>query len=145
MFCNTSGDIPQPVSANTISAYPPAVVSVIDGGRLSITLTTAGGYAEMVFADTGCGMSPDVLQNIFEPFYTKSRTGKGTGLGLFISHQIVDQHGGTITATSSGPGTGSAFTVRIPLQLPAGADAQPETEGDAPTVLAFPGSNREAA
>ncbi len=122
-----------------------ALDSMDDGGRLSITLTTAGGYAEMVFADTGCGMSADVLQNIFEPFYTKSRTGKGTGLGLFISHQIVDQHGGTITATSSGPGTGSAFTVRIPLQLAAGEpDVQPETD-DAPTVLAFPGGNREAA
>jgi two-component system, NtrC family, sensor kinase len=124
-----------------------ALDSMEDGGRLSITLTTAGGYAEMVFADTGCGMSPEVLQNIFEPFYTKSRTGKGTGLGLFISHQIVDQHGGTITATSSGPGTGSTFTVRIPLQLAAGdTDAQSEAEGEAPTVLAFPGSQqREAA
>lgn len=123
-----------------------ALDSMEDGGRLSIALTTAGGYAEMVFADTGCGMSPEVLQNIFEPFYTKSRTGKGTGLGLFISHQIVDQHGGTITATSSGPGTGSTFTVRIPLQLAAGdADGQPEAEGEAPTVLAFPGSQREAA
>ena len=60
-------------------------------------------------------MAPDVLQNIFEPFYTKSRTGKGTGLGLFISHQIIDQHGGTIEATSPGPGQGSTFTVRVPL------------------------------
>ena len=51
-------------------------------------------------------MPPDVLQNIFEPFYTRSRTGKGTGLGLFISHQIIDQHGGTIEATSPGPGHG---------------------------------------
>ncbi|MBM3980779.1 MAG: HAMP domain-containing histidine kinase [Planctomycetes bacterium] len=122
-----------------------ALDSMDDGGRLGITLGTAGGYAELVFADTGCGMAPDVLQNIFEPFYTKSRTGKGTGLGLFISHQIVDQHAGTITATSAGPGAGSTFTVRIPLELPAGAaqgagqDPDPE-----PTVLSFPG-RREAA
>jgi signal transduction histidine kinase len=118
-----------------------ALDSMDDGGRLAISLSTNGGYAEMVFADTGCGMPADVLQNIFEPFYTKSRTGKGTGLGLFISHQIVDQHGGTITASSTGPGTGSTFTVRIPLQQ-AGA---PELDGDAPSVLPFPGGNRAAA
>ncbi len=119
-----------------------ALDSMDDGGRLAITLTTAAGYAELVFADTGCGMAPDVLQNIFEPFYTKSRTGKGTGLGLFISHQIVDQHGGTITATSTGPGTGSTFTVRIPLELPQGATAgQGQDPDPEPTVLSFPGRN----
>jgi signal transduction histidine kinase len=123
-----------------------ALDSMDDGGRLAITLATAGGYAEMVFTDTGCGMSPDVLQNIFEPFYTKSRTGKGTGLGLFISHQIVDQHGGTITATSPGQGAGSTFTVRIPLELPQGeANAPIDADPDAaPPVLPFPG-RREAA
>jgi signal transduction histidine kinase len=121
-----------------------ALDSMEDGGRLAISLATDGGSAEMTFADTGCGMTPEVLQNIFEPFYTKSRTGKGTGLGLFISHQIVDQHGGTITATSAGPGQGSTFTVRIPLQLPEGeANAPPEEE--MPRVLPFPNGNREAA
>ena len=145
-----SGYIVAPVNAQDLKSVilnlvVNALDSMDDGGKLSIGLTTAGGYAEMVFADTGCGMAPDVLQNIFEPFYTKSRTGKGTGLGLFISHQIVDQHGGTITATSSGPGTGSAFTVRIPLQLAEGeADAQAETD-EPPNVIAFPGGTREAA
>ncbi|MBP3955190.1 HAMP domain-containing histidine kinase [Gemmata sp. G18] len=124
-----------------------ALDSMEDGGQLGITLGTAGGYAELIFADTGCGMAPEVLQNIFEPFYTKSRTGKGTGLGLFISHQIVDQHGGTITAASAGPGTGSTFTVRIPLQLAPGVSDAPGSEGDsepAPTVLTFPGSRTAA-
>lgn len=60
-------------------------------------------------------------------------------MGLFISHQIVDQHGGTITASSTGPGTGSTFTVRIPLQQAGSA------EDDAPSVLPFPGGNRAAA
>jgi signal transduction histidine kinase len=123
-----------------------ALDSMDDGGRLAISLATAGGYAELVFTDTGCGMSPEVLQNIFEPFFTKSRTGKGTGLGLFISHQIVDQHGGTITATSAGPGTGSTFTVRIPLEVRQADPGAPpaEVEPEAPAVLAFPG-RREAA
>ena len=60
-------------------------------------------------------MAADVLDNIFEPFYTRSRTGKGTGLGLFISHHIVTQHGGEIRASSAGLGQGSTFTVRVPL------------------------------
>ena len=99
----------------------------------------------MTFTDSGCGMSPDVLQNIFEPFFTKSRTGKGTGLGLFISHQIVDQHGGTIIANSAGPGTGSTFTVRIPLELAQGEAASPDDAEPGPTVLMFPNGAREAA
>jgi two-component system, NtrC family, sensor kinase len=75
-----------------------------------------GGLAEIVFSDTGCGMAPEVLENIFEPFFTRSRTGKGTGLGLFISHQIVDQHGGRIDVRSAGQNQGSTFTVSVPLQ-----------------------------
>ncbi len=108
-----------------------ALDSMDPGGRLTITLAARGDWAELVFADTGCGMTPDVLANLFEPFFTKSRTGKGTGLGLFISHQIIDQHGGTITAHSAGPGQGSTFVVRLPLRLAAAAGraaASGETE-----------------
>jgi two-component system, NtrC family, sensor kinase len=112
-----------------------ALDSMDDAGKLTITLGSTAGHAELVFTDTGCGMAPDVLQNIFEPFYTKSRTGKGTGLGLFISHQIIDQHGGTIEAASPGPGRGSTFTVRVPLRevKPDGGEAR-----DEPPVLQFP-------
>jgi signal transduction histidine kinase len=92
-----------------------ALENMEEGGVLTITLKASGSGAEMMFTDTGSGMPPDVLDNIFEPFYTRSRTGKGTGLGLFISHHIVAQHGGEIRATSPGPGQGSTFTVRVPL------------------------------
>ena len=67
-------------------------------------------------------MTPEILENIFEPFYTRSRTGKGTGLGLSISHRIISQHGGDIEATSDGPNRGSTFTVRLPIQPPANAN-----------------------
>jgi signal transduction histidine kinase len=76
---------------------------------------------ELVFKDTGCGMTEDVLENIFEPFFTRSRTGKGTGLGLSISHRIITQHGGEIEAASDGPGKGSTFVVRLPTEPPADA------------------------
>ncbi len=69
--------------------------------------------------DTGCGMTQEVLDNIFEPFFTRSRSGKGTGLGLTISHRIVNQHGGELEAASDGPSHGSTFTVRLPLDAAA--------------------------
>jgi two-component system, NtrC family, sensor kinase len=102
-----------------------ALESMEEGGVLTITLKAVGATAEMMFTDTGCGMTPEVLENIFEPFYTRSRTGKGTGLGLFISHHIVSQHGGEIRAASAGPGQGSTFTVRVPL-TPALAQDSPQ-------------------
>jgi two-component system, NtrC family, sensor kinase len=92
-----------------------ALDSMDDGGRLQVALVTRGEFAEMVFTDTGCGMTSEVLEHIFEPFFTRNRTGNGTGLGLSISHQIIDQHGGTISVTSPGPGQGSTFLVRFPL------------------------------
>jgi two-component system NtrC family sensor kinase len=92
-----------------------------DGGILSITHAVRDGQIELRFKDTGCGMTPDVLENIFEPFYTRSRTGKGTGLGLSISHRIISQHGGDIEASSEGPGHGSTFMVRLPIKPPANA------------------------
>jgi two-component system, NtrC family, sensor kinase len=112
--------------------------SMEEGGVLTITLKALGSTAEMMFTDTGCGMSPDVVENIFEPFYTRSRTGKGTGLGLFISHHIVAQHGGDIRVASAGPGQGSTFTVRVPLTP---ALAQDDRQG----VLPFGPARKPAA
>jgi signal transduction histidine kinase len=93
-----------------------ALDSMEEGGTLEITLGTRDGMAEMVFQDSGCGMTSDVLENIFEPFFTRSRSGKGTGLGLSICHRIVSQHQGEMEAHSTGLNHGSTFVVRLPLQ-----------------------------
>jgi two-component system, NtrC family, sensor kinase len=98
-----------------------------EGGSLSITHRLHEGQIELYFKDTGCGMTPEVLENIFEPFYTRSRTGKGTGLGLSISHRIITQHGGDIEAASAGPGQGSTFLVRLPIKPPVN-QARPGTD-----------------
>ena len=90
-----------------------ALESMDEGGRLTIRLGQRDGLAELRFTDTGCGMTQDVLENIFEPFFTRSRSGKGTGLGLTISHLIISQHGGEIEAASPGPDQGSTFIVRL--------------------------------
>jgi signal transduction histidine kinase len=100
-----------------------ALDSMDSGGTLKIDLRYAGGLAEMVFADDGYGMAPEVLENIFEPFFTKRRVGKGTGLGLSITHRIVSQHHGEIAATSPGENLGATFIVRLPVDPPDQAEA----------------------
>jgi signal transduction histidine kinase len=140
-----TGYVVAPVNAQDLkSVILNLVVNALDsmdeGGRLAIGLSSGAGNAELTFADTGCGMTAEVLQNIFEPFFTKSRTGKGTGLGLFISHQIIDQHGGTIEAASPGPGFGSTFTVRVPLVEVRSPESGDRQESPEPATLPFPGS-----
>ncbi|MEI7686597.1 MAG: ATP-binding protein [Planctomycetota bacterium] len=93
-----------------------ALDSMDEGGTVTITAGVKGNMVELSFRDTGCGMSEEILENIFEPFFTRSRTGKGTGLGLSISHRIITQHGGEIEASSAGPDRGSAFLVRLPIR-----------------------------
>ncbi len=92
-----------------------ALESMDHEGTLRIDARYARGMAEMSFSDDGCGMEPEVLENIFEPFFTRRREGKGTGLGLSITHRIVSQHDGEIMAVSPGAGKGSTFTVRLPI------------------------------
>jgi signal transduction histidine kinase len=96
-----------------------ALESMEEGGVLAVTLGTEDGHAVLSFTDSGCGMTEEVLENLFEPFFTRSKTGRGIGLGLSISHRIVTQHGGEIEASSDGPGRGSRFVVRLPLVAPA--------------------------
>lgn len=99
-----------------------ALDSMDDGGALTISAGVRGDMVELSFKDNGCGMTEEILENIFEPFFTRSRTGKGTGLGLSISHRIITQHGGDIEASSAGPDHGSTFLVRLPIKQVETAD-----------------------
>jgi two-component system NtrC family sensor kinase len=101
-----------------------ALESMEEGGKLMIDLRSKDDMAELMFTDTGCGMTQEVLDNIFEPFFTRSRSGKGTGLGLTITHRIISQHGGEIEAGSPGANEGSTFRVRLPLQPPVEATTE---------------------
>jgi two-component system, NtrC family, sensor kinase len=67
------------------------------------------------FKDSGLGMSPEVMEKVFQPFFTTKAVGKGTGLGLAISFGIIERHGGRIRVESE-EGKGSVFTVTIPFE-----------------------------
>jgi signal transduction histidine kinase len=107
---------PQEIKQVVLNLVVNALDSMEAGGTLRIDARTVAGQAELSFRDDGCGMAPEVLENIFEPFFTRRKVGKGTGLGLSISHRIVNQHHGEIAAASEGEGMGSTFTVRLPSQ-----------------------------
>jgi two-component system NtrC family sensor kinase len=82
-------------------------------GEVKITTQYTNNEIHVSVADNGKGISPDNLTRVFEPFYTTKAPGRGTGLGLSVSHRIVKQHGGYIQVESQ-VGVGSVFTVVIP-------------------------------
>jgi len=106
---------PQEMKQVVLNLLTNALDSLDEGGSVEIRLDRRDGFAELTFVDDGCGMAPDVLEHVFEPFFTRRKTGQGTGLGLSITHRIISDHGGEIHAQSPGPGQGSTFRVRLPL------------------------------
>jgi signal transduction histidine kinase len=81
---------------------------------LRIRLGKTDKNVSVIFQDDGPGIAPDILPNIFDPFYTTKRPGRGTGLGLSICKAVLKEHSGNIEA-SSAPGGGAVFTVTLPL------------------------------
>jgi signal transduction histidine kinase/CheY-like chemotaxis protein len=73
-----------------------------------------GRHLELTVKDNGQGMTPQVLERIFDPYYTTKKQGKGTGLGLSVTHGIIKNHGGDISVSSQ-PGVGSTFSVYLPV------------------------------
>lgn len=91
-----------------------AMESVDGEGRVDIVVRNDGDSASVRVRDSGCGMTAEVMQHLFEPFYTRRRDRSGTGLGLSISYRIVSQHGGQLIPRSEGDGLGSEFELRLP-------------------------------
>jgi len=105
------------LAINALEAVQPTVGEIRFSGRRT------NGVVELVVSDNGRGMTPDTLEHVFEPFYTTrgNANSRGIGLGLSITHAIIEAHGGRIRAESDGPNTGSRFLV----ELPAVPEAEP--------------------
>lgn len=99
------------------------------GGTIDVTLLSAildrqasqgydlkpGPHAVIRIEDTGCGMEPETIERIFDPYYTTKKNNGGTGMGLSIVHGIVSRHNGIIEVEKSRPGGGTTFKIVLPL------------------------------
>jgi signal transduction histidine kinase len=84
-------------------------------GTVNVGIGSRDSFARVAVSDTGRGIPPQNLPNIFRPFYTTK--GGGTGLGLSLARRIVEDHHGRIEVASA-VGKGSTFTVLLPFQMP---------------------------
>lgn len=128
------GDLP------TIECYPAELnqafmnlllnaSQAIEGeGRIEIRTSAADGAVEVEIRDTGRGIPGDHLERIFEPGFSTKGSRVGMGLGLLITRQVVDRHGGDVEVESE-VGVGTAFTLRLPVRLPEGDRGGPGPRG----------------
>ncbi|HVL59434.1 MAG TPA: ATP-binding protein, partial [Burkholderiaceae bacterium] len=111
-----------------------AVKFTPDGGRVEIDCASDGEDVVITVDDSGIGIAPEVLPEIFERFRQAdsrpTRRHGGLGLGLAIARHLIEQHGGTIAASSDGAGSGATFTVRLPA---ASAKEPARRRADAPS------------
>jgi two-component system NtrC family sensor kinase len=91
---------------NSIQAMP-------DGGTLTIQTQAGPEWVSLTVQDTGAGMTAEVREKVFSPFFTTKDVDQGTGLGLAVVHGIVTSHGGSIQVESA-PGEGARFHIRLP-------------------------------
>lgn len=91
-----------------------AVHAIEQEGTITVRTWYEGDAVWASVADTGCGIPPEIISRIFEPFYTTKEVGKGTGLGLSIAYEVIKRHDGEIWVESE-PGKGATFTFRIPV------------------------------
>jgi signal transduction histidine kinase len=115
------------------------------GGQVTVSADRQDGRVRLRVADTGIGLTPEMLSRIFEPFVQEQqaldRAQGGLGLGLTIVSTLVQLHGGVVTADSAGRGAGSTFTVELPLSEAAGRPAD-QAAPSPPTPRRLPGTVR---
>ena len=124
------------------------------GGRIGIAAQRDDGHAVVSVSDTGIGIAPEALPQVFDMFVQgharDSRAQSGLGIGLTLVRSLVEMHGGSVRARSAGPGRGSEFVVRLPLarpdapREPASAHAPPRKIAGLPRVMVVD-DNHDAA
>jgi PAS domain S-box-containing protein len=109
-----------------------------DGGRIAVTTSAEGSQAVIRVTDDGVGIARELLPRVFELFTqadrSLDRSQGGLGIGLTLVRLLVDRHGGTVEASSDGPGRGSEFVVRLPLAAIEGASAVSPAQPPSPDV-----------
>ncbi|OQX25255.1 MAG: histidine kinase, partial [Desulfobacteraceae bacterium IS3] len=96
-----------------------------DSHKIVFSVRQAESFILFDISDNGIGMKQETVEKLFKLFFS-TKGSKGTGFGLFISNQIIQQHGGSISVKSS-PNKGTTFTIRIPKILPESAKADSQT------------------
>jgi len=91
-----------------------ALQSIEGAGFVEIVTQSTGETVSATICDTGCGIPPALMDQIWDPFFTTKDVGKGLGLGLAVTYNIIKKHGGEILVESV-QGKGSKFTVRLPV------------------------------
>jgi CheY-like chemotaxis protein len=89
-------------------------IELVEGKMSVYPGMSPGKYLRLTVSDTGRGIQPDILDKIFDPYFTTKKIGEGTGMGLAIAHGIIKSHGGIITVESE-PGKGAVFNVLLPV------------------------------
>ncbi len=116
------------------------------GGRVQVLLQRVNSHVELSVSDTGIGIPASFLPQVFDRFSQRdsstTRAYGGLGLGLAICKQLVELHGGSISAASEGEGRGATFSVTLPLSIVQIADE--DAERSHPTVQGVPGANELA-
>jgi two-component system, NtrC family, sensor kinase len=113
---------PSKINQVCVNLITNAVQAMGGTGTLTLRTRQVGDWVELDVEDTGCGIPPENLSKIMDPFFTTKPVGQGTGLGMSIVQKIVDDHGGRIDVRSK-VGVGTRFTVRLPLAPGAAAEA----------------------
>jgi signal transduction histidine kinase len=126
----TGADEPSPIWTDPdqlrqvlINLLSNAIHAVSDQGQITVRIEADAGGASVSIDDDGPGIPREHLEKIFEPFFSTKPPGEGTGLGLFVTREIVEKLGGTV-AVDSHVGQGSRFTVQIPAGHPDKWDAE---------------------
>lgn len=105
---------PERLSQVFVNMFVNAAQAIEEHGELEVTTKAHRDLVAIRISDTGCGIKPEDLPRLFDPFYTTKEVGQGTGLGLAISHTTIQNHGGTIEVKSR-PGRGTTFIIKLPL------------------------------
>ncbi len=87
--------------------------------EIHIEVYREGAFLQVTVADSGCGLAPENLEKIYDPFFTTKPIGQGTGLGLTTSRSIIESHGGDITCESK-LDVGTIFKILLPVKTKGG-------------------------